>query len=120
VTRRRARNPRNFRAARLADALLYGAGMTKHLILAMALLGACGSKKSESIGVAECDAYETKMAACAQKVGGKVGDQLESMRKMMIEPWQKNAADDNSKGDLPKVCTNAIADMKKQLPQCDW
>lgn len=94
--------------------------MTKHLILAMVLLGACGSKKSDSIGVAECDAYEQKMAACAQKVGGKIGDQLESMRKMMLEPWQKDAKDENSKKDLPKVCTNAIADMKKQLPQCDW
>ena len=94
--------------------------MTKHLILAVALLAACGGKKSDSIGVPECDAYEQKMAACAQKVGGKIGDQLESMRKMMIEPWQKDAKDESSKKDLPKVCTNAIADMKKQVPQCDW
>ncbi len=120
MTAARRANHADRLAAPLAAALHCAGGMTKHLILAVALLGACGSKKSDSIGVAECDAYETKMAACASKVGGKVGEQLESMRKMMVEPWQKDAKDDSSKKDLPKVCTNAIADMKKQLPQCDW
>lgn len=120
MTAPRAANRAKRRARALAATLQYGAAMTKHLILAVALLAACGGKKSDSIGVPECDAYEQKMAACAQKVGGKIGDQLESMRKMMIEPWQKDAKDESSKKDLPKVCTNAIADMKKQVPQCDW
>lgn len=87
----------------------------------VAALAACGKKSGgDKIGVDECDAYETKMAACATKVGGNVGDQLTKMRKMMIEPWQKDAKDEASKKDLAKVCTTAIADMKKQLPQCDW
>lgn len=90
-------------------------------VLALALAAAaCGKSKSDSIGVAECDAYFAKMAACADKIGGKNGEQLNSMRKMMFESWQKSAADDDQKKALPHTCTSAIADMKKQLPQCEW
>ncbi len=93
-------------------------GLTALVLAAIA----CGKGKGETIGVAECDDYETKMAACADKVGGNIGDSLTKMRKMMIEPWQKQAgqADDQGKKDMAKVCTDAIKDMKKQVPQCEW
>jgi len=89
-------------------------------VLCLVLAAAACGKKNASIGVPECDAYETKMAACADKVGGTTGEQLNKMRNMMIEPWQKSAADEAQKKDLPSTCTGAINDMKKQVPQCDW
>jgi hypothetical protein len=54
------------------------------------LLGACGGK-SDSIGVAECDAYVQKLNQCADKIDM-----------------------------LAKTCSEAITDSKKANPQCDW
>ena len=96
--------------------------MTSKLIRVIAFVvaaAACGKGKGDKIGVAECDAYEDKMAACAQKVGGSTGESIERMRKMMLEPWQKQVADGHEDG-MAKVCTDAIRDMKKQVPQCEW
>lgn len=86
----------------------------KRLLVVLAVV-AC-TRRSERIGVAECDAYETKMAACADKVGGNVGEQLQTMRRMMRSAWQKDARDP----ELPRVCAAALADMERQLPQCVW
>jgi uncharacterized protein (DUF885 family) len=89
-------------------------------VLIVFALAACGTQASDKIGVAECDAYEAKMAACASKVGGNVGDQLTKMRKMMLDAWKKDAANESMRAELAKTCSGAISDMKKQLPQCEW
>ena len=95
--------------------------MTKtKLTLFLALcLAACG-KKSDKIGVAECDAYEDKMAACASKIGGVNGEGMTKMRKMMLDAWKKDAENAETRKEMPKTCTQAVDDMKKQFPQCDW
>lgn len=78
--------------------------------------GAGGDK----LGVAECDAYLDKMAACATKQGGQTGEQLTKMRNMMAGAWKDSVKDAAQKAEMPKACTTAIADMKKQFPTCDW
>lgn len=88
------------------------------LLLALCL-AACG-KKTDKIGVAECDAYEDKMAACASKLGGVNGEGLTKMRKMMLDAWKKDAENADTRKEMPKTCAQAIDDMKKQFPQCDW
>jgi hypothetical protein len=84
--------------------------------LALVLAVAACSKKSARIGVAACDAYDDKMAACAQKVGGSVGRQLESVRETMRAAWRAEIRNP----DLPQACVAATSDMQKQLPQCAW
>jgi uncharacterized protein (DUF885 family) len=94
--------------------------MTKKLcLLVVVCLAGCG-KHSDKIGVAECDAYEDKMAACASKIGGDNGEGLTKMRKMMLEAWKKDAESEDTRAYMPKTCNQAVADMKKQFPQCDW
>jgi hypothetical protein len=83
-------------------------------------VAACGSGGAK-LGIAECDDYLTKMDKCADKVGGATGDQIRKMRDMISKAWQEHdMKDESSKKELPKTCTSAIADMKKQVPQCDW
>ena len=86
----------------------------KSLVLVLALV-AC-TKHPDAIGVADCDAYQSKMAACAEQVGGNVGEQLDKLRWMMRKSWQH----DIGRPDLPGECRAAIADMQRQLPQCAW
>ena len=95
--------------------------MTKaKLCLFVVLCLAACSKKSDKIGVAECDAYEDKMAACASKIGGVNGEGLTKMRTMMLEAWKKDAESEETRTYMPKTCTQAVEDMKKQFPQCAW
>ena len=94
----------------------FSRSLSRSLVLVLAL-AACGKKGGgDKLGVPECDAYLDKMAACAAKVGGKTGDQLTKMRNMMAEAWKADLKEPS----LPKVCTGAIDDMRKQAPQCDW
>jgi glutamine synthetase len=86
--------------------------------LVLVALVACG--KPDKIGVAECDAYLDKAAACATQVGGATGDSLAKMRAMMADAWKQSAADSAQRDMLPKTCEAAIADAKKQVPQCEW
>jgi len=86
-------------------------------LVVVALVG-CG--KPDKIGVAECDAYLEKAAACAAKVGGVTGDSLAKMRAMMADAWKQSAEDSAQRDMLPKTCDAAIADAKKQVPQCEW
>jgi len=77
------------------------------LVLAMAgvsVLGACSKSGGsggggDKLGVPECEAYLDKMSACAGKSDKTTGEQKKKMRKMMA---------------------TAIADMKKQFPNCEW
>ncbi len=102
--------------------------MTKNFVLVLVLsaasvLAACGKKgggDGDKLGVPECDAYLDKMAACATKQGGTTGEQLTKMRNMMAGAWKDSVKDDAQKAEMPKACTTAIADMKKQFPTCDW
>jgi hypothetical protein len=87
--------------------------------LVVVALVACGGK-SDKIGVAECDAYLDKAAACASQVGGATGDSLAKMCAMMADAWKQSAADSAQRDMLPKTCDAAIADAKKQVPQCEW
>ncbi len=93
--------------------------MTKALFLVLCL-AACSKHPSDKIGVAECDAYEDKMAACASKIGGVNGEGLTKMRKMMLEAWTKDAESAETRKEMPRTCLQAVEDMKKQFPQCDW
>lgn len=91
--------------------------------IALALAAGCGKGGGGGggkLGVAECDAYLDKMAACAAKKGGKTGEQLTKMRDMMANAWRDSAKNADQKGQLPGVCTSAIEDMKKQVADCDW
>jgi hypothetical protein len=83
------------------------------------LTAACGGGGSK-LGVPECDDYLTKMDKCAEKVGGANGDQIKKMKDMISKAWAEDAKNDSMKAELGKTCTAAIADMKKQVPQCDW
>ena len=101
--------------------------LTKHLVLVLTLstasiLAACGKGGGggDKLGVPECDAYLDKMAACATKTGGTTADQLTKMRDMMASSWKESVKDDAQKTQLPATCTSAIADMKKQIPTCEW
>lgn len=87
--------------------------------LVLASLAACG-KGDSKLGVAECDAYLDKMAACAKKLGGAEGQQLTRMRDMMSRAWHEEVKNEEMRASMPSVCTTAIADMKKQVPSCDW
>lgn len=73
--------------------------MTSFLTLSLSL-AACGKDAAGAaggkLGVAECDAYFETMDACAKKKGGPTGTSM------------------------PGVCTSAIEDMKKQVPDGDW
>lgn len=86
----------------------------KSLVLVLAL-GAC-TKQPAKIGVAECDAYVSKMAACAHQIGGDIGEQLLKLREAMRKTWQADAG----RPELADVCAAATADMEAQLPQCTW
>jgi len=92
--------------------------MTRSAIALALLAGACS--KPTKLGVAECDAYLDKVAACAAKVGGATGQSLTKMRAMMADAWAQSAADSAHSATLPKTCDAALADAKKQVPQCDW
>ena len=105
--------------------------MMKNLILVCALsatsvLAACSKKDGggggggDTLGVPECDAYLDKMAACAKKSDKTTGEQLTKMRDMMAGAWKDSVKDPEQKKEMPKMCTTAIADMKKQFPTCDW
>jgi hypothetical protein len=84
-------------------------------------LAACGRAGGGSgIGIAECDQYLAKLAACAKKVGGQTGESLERSGKMFADVWKDNAKDDAMKAELPKTCTDATAAAKKQFAQCEW
>ncbi len=85
----------------------------------MLLLGGCGGK-SDGIGVAECDAYVQKLSQCADKIGGINGDALRRFSKRMVADWKDSASKPDEKAMLAKTCSEAIADSKKQNPQCDW
>jgi hypothetical protein len=39
---------------------------------------------------------------------------------MMASSWKESVKDDAQKTQLPATCTSAIADMKKQIPTCEW
>jgi hypothetical protein len=103
---------------------------TKKLIFVLAMstasvLGACskgggGGGDGDKLGVPECDAYLDKMAACAKKSDKTTGEQLTKMRDMMAGAWKDSVKDAAQKAEMPKMCTTAIADMKKQFPTCDW
>jgi hypothetical protein len=114
VTRDHACNYAIARCGVVAGPLQEARAMMKRLVVLLAL-GACG-KKSARIGIAECDAYQEKMAACAQKIGGSVGQQLDKTSTMMADAWRA----ETSNKELPAVCASAITDMQKQLPQCAW
>jgi len=104
--------------------------MTKNLMFVFALSasvfagcskgGDKGGGGGDSLGVAECDAYLDKMAACAKKSDKTTGEQLTKMRDMMANAWKDSVKDPEQKKEMPRVCTTAIADMKKQIPTCDW
>lgn len=95
--------------------------LTKHLVLVLALsTAACSKGGGDKLGVPECDAYLDKMAACAKKTGGTTGEQLTKMRDMMAGAWKDSVKDAAQKEQMPATCTSAIADMKKQVPSCDW
>jgi hypothetical protein len=85
---------------------------------AVLALGACG--KSDSIGVAECDAYIQKLNKCADKVGGNQGESLKRFSKMMLDSWKDSSTKPEQKDMLAKTCAQAIEDSKKQNPQCEW
>lgn len=99
------------------------------LVLAMAsasVLGACSKSGGSSggggdkLGVPECEAYLDKMTACAGKSDKATGEQLTKMRDMMANAWKDSVKDPEQKKEMPKMCTTAIADMKKQVPNCEW
>ncbi len=81
---------------------------------------ACGGGGGGKLGIAECDDYLAKMDKCADKVGGATAEQLHKMKDMMSKAWAEEAKDENMKKEMPKTCTDAIADAKKQVPACDW
>lgn len=83
------------------------------------LLAACCGK-SDSIGVAECDAYVQRLNQCADKVGGPSGDALRRFSKRMVTDWKDSAGKPEQKEMLAKTCSEAIADAKKANPMCDW
>ena len=87
--------------------------MKKLVFLAFVALGACGGSKSGGgIGVKPCDDYIQKLESCAAKVGGKEGDSMKSMAKMMRDSWSKDAKNPDLKG----VCESAMDDLQDQLP----
>lgn len=97
------------------------------LVLAMVTAAACGKGSGgggggggDGLGVPECDAYLEKMTACAKKTDANTGKQLEKMRDMMAGSWKTDVKDPELKKEMPKTCTSAIAEMKKQFPNCDW
>ncbi len=92
------------------------------LTLALVLSTAACSKKGggANVGVAECDEFLTKLAACGDKIGGNIGDSLQRTVKQFGPIWADNAKDDSMKADLPKSCTSAQNDAKKTYPQCAW
>jgi hypothetical protein len=98
----------------------------KTIILALLLaasIAACKKKAASGgggIGVPECDDYFARMEACAKKTGSPAGDQLTKMAAMMRKAWGEDVADAEKKKAMPGVCTSAIKDMQKQLPDCDW
>jgi hypothetical protein len=81
---------------------------------------ACGKKGGDGVGVPECDHYLDKLHACARKVGGQIGASLDRTHEMFADIWRDNAKDDAMKSELPKTCTQATEDAKKQFGQCAW
>ena len=101
--------------------------LTKTMVLAVLLAGsitACGKKKDGggggATGVAECDDYLSKMAACAKKMEGKGGEQLTKMADMMAKSWAEDVKNEEMKKAMPDACKKAVKDMAKQMPDCDW
>jgi hypothetical protein len=91
-----------------------------HLVAVVVLsLVGCGGK-SDSIGVAECDAYIQKLNQCAGKIGGVEGESLKRFSKMMLDSWKDSGSKPSEKDMLQKTCSQAIEDSKKKNPQCDW
>jgi hypothetical protein len=90
----------------------------KKLMIATVLMfsAACGSKGGGKVGVKECDDYISKLDACAAKVGGKDGEQMKSMAKMMREAWSKDAKNPDAKKYLAETCESAVEDLAEQLP----
>jgi len=82
--------------------------------------GGGGGGGGGETGVAECDDYLAKMDACAKKLGDKGGEGITKMANMMRGAWKDDVKDAAKKAEMPKTCTSAIKDMKKQMPDCDW
>jgi hypothetical protein len=76
----------------------------------------CGSKGGGGIGVKPCDDYISKLESCGAKVGGKDGDQMKSMAKMMRTAWAKDAKNPDAKKYLAETCESSLEDLAKQLP----
>jgi hypothetical protein len=101
---------------------------TKTMVLAVLLAAsvtACKKKDGAGsgggeTGVAECDDYLAKMDACAKKMGDKGGEGVSKMAKMMRDSWKDDVKDAQKKSLMPEVCKDAVKDMKKSLPDCDW
>ena len=77
----------------------------------------CGSKGGGGgIGVKPCDDYISKLESCAAKVGGKDGDQMKGMAKMMKDAWGKDAKNPDAKKGLADTCSSSLDELAGQLP----
>lgn len=96
------------------------------LLAAFALLtaGACTeteettSKKSDKVGVAECDDYITKLAACIPKSPSEQRPTLEAGMKASKAAWQAAAAAPDQDKDILRRQCKTMLDSLQTMPAC--
>lgn len=92
-----------------------------HRVLVVVLLSGLGcSAAPDPIGVAVCDRYVARLDRCAVTLGGRGGDSLRRFGKRLADSWRARAAEADQRDVLTRTCTQAIADARRQHPQCDW
>lgn len=99
------------------------------LLFALATAGAAGcgggdkkegdgpASAGESVGVAECDEYLTKMEACIAKMPPENRAAQEQAFKHSREEWKKTASSPQGKESLKVTCKAAVDAMTRD-PMC--
>jgi hypothetical protein len=71
----------------------------------------------DSIGIAECDDYVTKMRACIEKMPAEVQAATKSSFDQSIAAWKQAATNEAAKSGVQTACKTA-ADALAQNPAC--
>jgi len=93
---------------------------TTRVALLVLVVAAC---KHSATGVAECDAHLERRRACADQIGGELGQSIAREADRLEATWA-SAAKRNVKGWKDKYgrkwCTAAGVDARTAFPECRW
>lgn len=92
---------------------------------ALVLFGLCAlaSCKKHTTGVDACDVHLAARRACAEQLGGELGEsqrrEAERLERLWLDAGAKNIGDWKKKY-APKWCRAATEDARTAFPECRW